>query len=203
MCVLRSSVLLFTALALVGCGGGQALKVPDYDPPGFAQRVLEQLDADSDGVVSREEAVGIPGIAAAWDRYDLDSSGSVSGEELQTRAQQWVDRDVAIAIVGCKVKLDKSELVDVAVCLIPEEVHAGEVLPAKAVSKHGRNGYFCLDEEHRGNDQRYRRGNQLGLFRIELSHPSMQLQPAAGFEGIDLGRVDEIDAVVIQVEKVK
>ncbi|WP_425396999.1 hypothetical protein [Aeoliella sp.] len=194
-------LLLTLLIVLPGCGGNDiGISVPDYNPPSFAQAVVAAADADSSASLSKQEAASLPGIASRWDRYDTDGDGALTIEEIEQRAQKWVDRDVAIGVVGFKVMHQGRQISQVSVQLVPEEVHNGAILPGMGESQEHRDGYFHIPNDLKGEKWKDRRGIQLGLYRVEVSHPKLDLELENDSLGLDIGRLDEVDPVVIRVK---
>ena len=57
-------------------------------PAAFAQMPeFAELDTNSDGTITKEEAKANPEVAAKFDELDSDKNGSLSQAELQAEAQ--------------------------------------------------------------------------------------------------------------------
>lgn len=96
------SVLLCAAMLAFGATASVAQqdKTARDKPPGF-----NELDKDNDGVLSRAEAAGNPGLAAKFDTVDDDGDGKLSRFEylkemakedlttLRERAAELIDPD--------------------------------------------------------------------------------------------------------------
>jgi Ca2+-binding EF-hand superfamily protein len=50
--------------------------------------LFERLDADGDGLISREEAEADPSLASRWTEYDQDGDGKLSQEEFAAFEQR-------------------------------------------------------------------------------------------------------------------
>lgn len=190
-------------LLVVGCTAGPAApETPEYDPAAFAEGLIERADKDSSGGLSRQEAEGAaPGIAAGWARYDRDGDGNVSREELAARVQEWLDDGSGLASIFCVVRLNGQPVGDVTVKMVPDDALGGVVKAAEAVSAADRPCSFNIPEDQKPAELRGLSGLQYGLYTVEVSHPTLQLKPAAGSRGRDIGRPDQSGPVTIDVER--
>lgn len=78
-----ASMLLCAAavsLAASGCATDRE-RTARNNPPSF-----DELDKDNDGVLSRSEALGLPGLAAEFDKVDVDQDGKLSRFEYLKHA---------------------------------------------------------------------------------------------------------------------
>lgn len=106
-------------------------------PPAESNATFEQLDADRDGYVSREEAKALEGFAAAFDSVDDDQDGKLDAEEFakaqalydRMRAEQFVNDSMITARV--KVALVKDP--EVKTLDVKVETHKGTVRLSGAV----------------------------------------------------------------------
>lgn len=101
------------------------------DMPAESNARFEQLDADRDGYVSRDEAKALEGFEAAFDRVDDDQDGKLDAEEFaqaqalydRMRAEQFVNDSMTTARVKVAlVKDPQVKALDVEV-----ETHKGAV----------------------------------------------------------------------------
>jgi hypothetical protein len=204
---LGQAICLLTAFAVAlvascGCNSRPtAVQAPQYDPEAFATSLLQRHDPDGNGTISKQEAAQMPGLVAAWARYDNDGMEGVSHADLAARAQGWLDRRDGIVAISCVVRLAGSQIGDVHVKLIPDESIAGVVQPAEAVSRRDRPSHLSIPPEFKPEAHRNLSGMQYGLYRVEVSHPTMQIAPAAQSTGCDIGPADQASPVVIHVER--
>jgi hypothetical protein len=188
---------------VVGCGNSppEAVTAPRYSPQKFASSLLERCDADSSGSISKEEATKAPGLVANWDRYDTNGDGAISADEIAARAQVWVDRRDGMVSIRCVVKQKGQQLGDVTVKLIPDESLEGVIHPAETVSHDSRSSSLSIPPELKSEAHKNIAGMQYGLYRVEVSHPSMNLVPTPDSAGCDIGPEDQASSVVIKVTR--
>jgi hypothetical protein len=171
--VLVSCLVLTTIL---GCGGGPArLRPPDIDPQSAAEEAIGLYDKDGDGALSAEELKASPGLLVAIKSYDLDSDGKISQDEIVDHWQFLVDRKVALTRLAASVNLDGRPLTNATVHFVPDPYLGGEVTPAKG--KTGRRGSTAIIVEPEGvsENQRNIRGLQYGTYRVEITHPNINI----------------------------
>ena len=73
--------LVTAAILAAGLGSGAALAAEEEDVSG--ERMLEQLDADDDGVISQEEAQASPQLSDKFDQADADGDGELGLSEVE------------------------------------------------------------------------------------------------------------------------
>jgi hypothetical protein len=204
----RRSMLIATGalLAIVaspGCSSHPtAVSPPKYDPQAFADSLLERCDADGGGSLTKKEAELVPGVLARWSRYDVNKDGVVTREELESHVQEWVDRKDGISSITCTVRLKNRQIGDVTVKLIPDESLKGIVQPAETVSHSQYASFLSIPAELKDKAYAKLTGMQYGLYRIEISHPTMKLAPAANSRGLDVSPADQAAPVTITVDQI-
>lgn len=87
--VLASASLSAAAFAQSATGNASAAPATSTQRPGHAMRV----DANGDGVITRDEASKFPRLVAGFDQIDANKDGKLSMDEMKTwRSQQRGDR---------------------------------------------------------------------------------------------------------------
>lgn len=116
MLVVRSiaggSLALGLVLSVSGCSmRPPRVEAPQWNPDRFADRVLEELDTDGDGALSKAETAAAPGLAAGASQIDSDGDGSLTREELVARFGLYkqmrlaiVSKDVVLLVNGKRAK---------------------------------------------------------------------------------------------------
>lgn len=195
--------MLATMSLVAGCGDSppEAVGAPRYEPQKFASSLLQRCDADSSGTISKEEAAKAPGLVADWDRYDSDGDGALSADELAARAQVWVDRRDGMVSIRCVVKQQGKQLGNVTVKLIPDESLEGVIQPAETVTHESRSSSLSIPPELKSEAHKKIAGMQYGLYRVEVSHPDMNLVPTPDSAGCDIGPEDQAGSVLIKVTR--
>lgn len=188
--------------ASLGCSSNPSAVIPPkYDPRAFADSLLQRFDTDGDGSLSKKEADSAPGLVARWSRYDTNNDGMATREELESHAQKWVDRGDGISSITCVVRLNNSQIGDVSVRLTPDESLKETIKPAEAVSHPVHASFLSIPAEFKSEAHAKLTGMQYGLFLVEVSHPTMNLVPAANSRGIDVSPTDQAAPIKITVER--
>lgn len=78
----RSFRFILAALALIQPAWAQSGKNIDKDKEAAASKQFDQLDADKDGIVSRQEAVRMAGLPEHFDRLDTNKDGKLDALEF-------------------------------------------------------------------------------------------------------------------------
>ena len=78
------SVLLIAGLTLglAGSAYAQSTAMPAAPADTEVKAAFTKADKNADGKLSREEAAGLPAIAANFDRVDADKDGAISTAEF-------------------------------------------------------------------------------------------------------------------------
>lgn len=76
----RSFRVILAALALIQPAWAQSEK--NIDKEAAASQQFDQLDADKDGIVSRQEAVRMAGLPEHFDRLDTNKDGKLDALEF-------------------------------------------------------------------------------------------------------------------------
>src|SRR5690606_22929541 len=160
-------------------------------PDAFAKSLMERCDADTNGAISKQEATKAPGLVADFKRYDTDGDSSLSQAELAARAQLWADRGDGLVSIRCVVKQEGRQLGNVTVKLIPDESLEGVIQPAETVSHESRASSLSIPPELKSEAHKKIAGMQYGLYRVEVSHPDMNLVPTPDSAGCDIGPEDQ------------
>jgi hypothetical protein len=131
---------------------------------------MEQLDKDGDGQLSAVELEASPGLASAATRYDSDKNGSLSLEEVVVGIRRWAEGEIGAATVPFVVQLDGRPLIGAEVKAVPEPFLSDVLKPAT-----GMDGYLAVAPEDRPPNSPNFPLMQPGLYRIEITHPSVSI----------------------------
>jgi hypothetical protein len=75
---MKKSFALMAALAFVSSGWAIAAQ------PSQPAELLQKLDTDKDGYISKQEALGSPGVERNFAAWDKDKDGKLSRSEVET-----------------------------------------------------------------------------------------------------------------------
>jgi hypothetical protein len=195
---------LLALVASVGCTSHpKAVEAPAYDPQEFASFLLARCDADGNDSLIKSEAELAPGLLSRWSRYDADRDGMISRAELESHVQEWVDRGDGMASITCVVRLKNRQIGDVSVRLIPDEAFSGKIHSAETVSHPKFPSFLSIPAEYKHPAHAKLAGMQYGLYRVEVTHPSLNLVPSADSRGVDVSPADQAAPIRISVEQQK
>jgi hypothetical protein len=165
----RYGLLMACLLGTVGCGGEGRAPVPPLDPGRAAELALQELDANRDGFLTKDEIAGCPGMLAALSVYDGNGDGKLTREEIAARLQSWFAKKVGLMSFRAAVTYQGKPLGDAKVVLRPEKLLDGAIKPASGTSD--ANGIVAFQVE----DADLHGGMQIlqpGLYRVEVTHPT-------------------------------
>jgi hypothetical protein len=81
---------------------------------------MSQLDKNANGALESAELIASPGLQAGLDRFDRDSSGSISAQEIEDRVQYYKERLGNLTTYFIELKLDGTPLPEAEVQLVPD-----------------------------------------------------------------------------------
>lgn len=185
----RQWCFLLTCSALFGgCHGGPvSIEAPRIDSASVAKAAIGKWDSDRDGHLSEKEAADCPGLAHAFKQYDKDGDGLVSSLELSSRVQSLFSADVGMFSLGCTVMLDNRPLQQAEVKLVPEACFGDSLKPASGVTRESGWAMLSIAAEDLPVGLQGVRGVNAGLYRVEITHPTISL-PAHYNSQTTLGR---------------
>jgi hypothetical protein len=164
---------------------------------------LARCDADGSNSLIKSEAEQAPGLLSRWSRYDADKDGAISRAELESHVQEWVDRGDGIASITCVVRLKNRQIGDVSVRLIPDDALSETIHAAATVSHPKFASFLSIPPEYKHPSHAKLAGMQYGLYRVEVTHPSLNLIPSADSRGVDVSPADQAAPIRISVEQRK
>ncbi len=141
---------------------------PQIDAEQAATAALKQLDSSNDGRLSAEELAGCPALKDAFSRYDTDGDQHIAKDELLQRLQRVLDTEVGLMEVNCEVHLSGLPLPGASVKFVPESFLGSAVQPSEGVTDASGTASMRLPGAADS-------GMQLGIYKVEITHPSHQL----------------------------
>lgn len=176
----RGVTCLFLGLLSMSCHRTEV--PPQIDAEQAATAALKQLDSSNDGRLSAEELAGCPALKDTISRYDTDGDQHISKEELLQRLQRVLDTEVGVMEVNCEVQLSGQPLPGATVKFVPEPFLGSAVQPSEGVTDASGTAAMRLPGAADS-------GIQLGIYKVEITHPSHQLPARYNTEttlGIDV-----------------
>jgi hypothetical protein len=166
--------LLLCLLVVTGCGS--SFDVAPVDPKGATDAAMEQYDKNSDGFLDLEELAACPALLAALGEYDLNADKKISKEELGDRIEKMYGRLVKLTSVDCKVTMKNKPLRGALVRFVPEEcLGSGTTITAEGTTNQVGYTDIAVSAERLPEDLRRYRKTQVGLYRVEITHPTANI----------------------------
>lgn len=171
MATVLIALVLFTACS----SAPQAVRPAQINAQQAAADLLAQHDANADGVLSAEEAIACPAVAANFVKYDANTDGQIDEDEIATRFQQWSADGAGVLRVGCRVTLDGRPLAGANVQLEPEFCFEGALQPATGTTDGHGQCSLTVDPANLPEELSRVRGVQPGLYAVKITHPEISL----------------------------
>lgn len=163
---------------IAGCWSGPgAARPPKIDAQAAGRIAIEQLDSDGDGLLGTAELAASPGLLQAIDRYDSNGDGRVSAEEISQRIAEWQEDGTGIVLVNCTLVLEGRPLQGALVRLAPEPFLGEAIRSAEGVTGNDGQARLKIADADLPSHLRGVPGIALGLYRVEITHPTVQLPP--------------------------
>lgn len=173
---LTSFALSTSCIWLVGCGGPGRIATPDIDPHESTDAAFELYDVDTDGQLTFEELQSCPSLVDAMPAYDSNSDDMLTRPELVEGLQSWINRGIGAMAVPFTVKLDGRPVDGAKVNLVPAEFLDGAIQPASGTADERGAGALKMPAENRpSNIPKHLPVMQPGLYRVEITHPSIEI----------------------------
>jgi hypothetical protein len=156
-----------------GCSGlPPRVDAPDWDPDGFADAVMEKLDASGDGQIDAAELAAAPGLAFGAKHIDTDGDGQLSRDELVARFEFYVQRRIGLTTKEIQILYKNRPLRNAQVKLVPEFFLADLLEVAQGVTDASGS---VLPEI--GSNELRTPTMRTGYYRMEITSPDEDLPP--------------------------
>ena len=156
---------------LCGCSGHAKPDAVGLDPPEIAAAIIEEFDADRDGVLSKSEINASKSLSFLnrneLHPLDVDQDGSVTNEEIEAKIQGFVDENRIT--VFCHVFFRGQPLQDAEIRFVPETFMG----PTLAEATGTANAEGLAEIEDGGEFG----GMVSGLYKVEITHPTVKISP--------------------------
>jgi hypothetical protein len=166
---------LFAIAATIGCNSRPGrISPPSVDADSAASEAMKLLDKNSDGKLDGGELAASPGLASAKERYDADHGGSLDEAEIAAGIRRWSEGKLGAASVPYVIQWNGAPLTGAEVKLIPEPFLGDAVKGAVGVERRG-SAFLSVKPEDRPSGAPNAPIVQPGLYRVEITHPSVQI----------------------------
>ena len=180
-CYLVMAALLLETSS--GCGGRpKRVQVPEFTPQVHAEAAILAADENSDGLISQEELVGMPGLRAGLASIDQNGDEQIDAHEIAARLQSYLDDEIGLLSLTCVVKMNGAPLDGATVDFIPADFLADVLKPARSVTRRDGAGPIQLADKSLP-------GIAPGIYRVSISKmiEGRETIPARYNENTDLG----------------
>jgi hypothetical protein len=172
---LRAAVGI-AAVFVMGCSSGPSrVSPPSIDADDAGEKAVAQYDQDDDGLLSKQELEHCPAILLRMERFDADQDNSVSAAEIAERIRKWQKIRVALLPLGVRITLNGRPLSGAEVRLIPEEFLGDSIQPASGTTDATGMCTPAISADKLPEDLTDFRGVHLGLYQVEVTHPTKKL----------------------------
>lgn len=172
------SVVLVT-IAVTGCSRGPtAVKVPPIQPEIAAESALSQYDKNGDGELTKDELANCPALLDSLNksgRVDTNGDQRLSKQELVDRFTTWARGGIGVSYLACRVTIKGRPLNRAEVKLVPETILSDVIQPASGTTRRTGMAVLGIDKANLPSDLQNLRCVQQGLYRVEITHPSIQI----------------------------
>lgn len=167
---------LLPLLMIAGCNSRPAaLKPPSFDPGKAAAAAIAKYDSDGNGQLEQGEWQRCPALAGSIEVYDTDGNKTLSAEEITAGITRWQKGEMGARPLPFQVKLGGKSLEGAEVKLIPEDFFGGAIKQATGTSGPGGRGYLGVAPEELPGNKTSLPLTQPGLYRVEITHPSVKI----------------------------
>jgi hypothetical protein len=163
---------LAVVAAAASCSRGPAtVKPPEIDPAAAAKAAIAQYDKNGDGALSARE---VETSALSLERWDGDTNGSISQDEIARRLKRYVDHGTGMQGLSCTVRRAGHPLADAQVTLEPEEFLGGAVHPAYGTTGSDGHAQLSVAEEFRLRPDVI--AVEVGLYKVKITHQQVAIR---------------------------
>ncbi len=169
--------VVIATVVVLGCSSGPtAVKVPPIEPEAVTDAVISQYDKNGDGQLALEELADCPALLDAMkNNIDKDNDKRLSKEELTERFSMWVKGGVGASFLACRVTKGGRPVEGAHVRLIPESFFGDVIQPAEGTTDKRGSALLAMDSANLPADLQNLRAVQQGLYRVEITHPSVDI----------------------------
>lgn len=170
------SWLCLAAFAIAaGCSSAPSRVTAPGISGSAASDAMTKYDKNSDGALDDDELKAVPGIARAKARFDKNSDGKVSADEISTRIGEWAGSKVGLTQYSLTFLLDGRPLDGATIKFVPEEFLGPDIKGGTGTTDSTGRANIAIAQEDLRPDEKGLQGMRLGVYKIEITHPSIQI----------------------------
>jgi hypothetical protein len=125
--------------------------------------------------LTNPELQACPALLSALAKYDASGDQQLDRNEIETRLGQMYSRGAALTSFECRVLFDNRPLARAEVRLVPEAFLGGEVKAGSGITDGSGSVTVAIADEELPEEVRGLKKMQLGVYRVEVTHPSIKI----------------------------
>jgi hypothetical protein len=176
-CGIFSPALVATIAGCLGSGKPAALALPEVDPPAAAKAAISAYDKNGDGAIGGDELAAVPAIERHLTEYDKDSNKSVSEQEIADRLKVIYASGTMTPFV-CTILYNNQPLEGATVTFEPEVFLADQLKPATGTTGYDGTARILVADSDLPEPNRKLRSMYMGVYKVSVTHPSVQIPKA-------------------------
>ena len=170
-------LLVASLVSVAGCGviGGSSIKPTSVNPSRAASATIELLDKDANGLLTASELAASPGLLSSLADCDTSGDKQLDRDEIAARLSEMYSDGASLTSFDCRVLLDNRPLKGAEVRLVPESFLGDAVKAGSGVTDGAGNVSIGIADEDLPEAARGLKKMQVGIFRVEITHPSVKI----------------------------
>jgi hypothetical protein len=148
--------------------------MPDVSPSAAADEAIELFDKDGSGAIDEPELAACPGIRAARDTCDSDRNGQISRDEIANAITKIYAGGTPWASVNCRIVQGGRPIAGADVRFVPAPFLEGALQPAAGKTDNQGRVNPAVADDKLPEDKKGLHVLQLGIYRVEVAHPSIK-----------------------------
>jgi len=145
------------------------------NPTKAAAEAISLYDKDGDGSLGADELAASPGLLSALDKYDTTGDKRLDQQEIAARLSDLYSSTSGLTTLTCFVTLDGRPLRNAKVKFVPEKFLESYVRSATGITDSNGTAAMGIADDELPDRARGLKVMQLGLYRVEITHPSVKL----------------------------
>lgn len=161
-----------------GCSNAPSrVSAPSISAGTASAAAITKYDKNADGGLDDTELKAVPGILRAKARFDKNGDGKVTADEIATRIGEWQGSKIGLTQYSLMFTLDGQPLNGATVKFVPEDWLGAAVQAGTGTTDAtGRVNLAIAPGDLQPNEAGLN-GMRLGVYKIEITHPMMQIPP--------------------------